>query len=119
MFNGAIEKLLQAILDKITAKPADDADCPVWRAPCRQHRCRWYVMVSGTTPDGQTRDQWDCAMAWMPFMSVENAKQSRFASASADKVANEVRKLHNGVREMNGRNPLPDDPVYGQIAGPQ
>ena len=77
-----------------------NADCPFWRAPCKQHGCRLYIHVQGTNPNtGQPMDEWDCSLKFLPFMMIEVAQQARQAGASTDKVANEVRSLKATVTQ--------------------
>lgn len=90
----------------------DDADCPLWRAPCKEHKCRWYVQVQGHNPNtGVMENRWDCAVAWFPFLMIENSQQQRQTGASADKVANEVKKLRDIVSGQNAD-------IQRRIAGP-
>src|SRR5215831_1463189 len=71
----------------------DDADCPLWRAPCRKDKCRWWVHVTGKHPQTEEYiDRADCAIAWMPVLQVETTQMVRHATASTDKVASEVNR---------------------------
>lgn len=80
----------------------DDADCPLWRAPCKQQKCRWFVQVIGHNPNtGVKENRWDCAIAWLPIMQIETSQQARQAGASSDKVATEVAKFHRSMVQMN------------------
>lgn len=78
------------------------ADCPLWKGPCKQHECRWYVQIMGHNPNtGADVNQWDCAMAWLPLLLIENSQQQRQTGASTDKVATEVKKFHDGMAQQN------------------
>jgi hypothetical protein len=71
----------------------DEADCPLWRAPCRKEKCRWWVHVTGKHPQTEEYiDRANCAIAWMPWLQVETTQMMRHATASTDKVANEIGK---------------------------
>ena len=36
----------------------------------------WYTQVRGTDPQsGQEVDEWNCAVSWMPMMSIEIGKR--------------------------------------------
>jgi hypothetical protein len=77
-------------------------DCPLWRAPCKEHGCRWYVQIQGMNPNtGVDESRWDCAIAWLPFLQIETSQQARQAGASTDKVATEIRKFHDGMAAQN------------------
>lgn len=78
--------------------------CPFWHKPMSQvcHTCPCWVLVRGKDPQStQEVDRWDCAVAWLPMLLIENAQQSRQAGASADKVATEVNKFHRNMAEFN------------------
>lgn len=82
------------------ADPA--ADCPLWQAPCKQHACRWYIQVAGKMPQSEEIvNKFDCAMSWLPALIIENSQQQRQTGASTDKVANEVKKFHDGMAKQN------------------
>ena len=57
--------------------------------------CNEWVNVKGKDPQSdQTIDNWMCAKFASILLGLEQAQQTRQAGASADKVANEVRKHH-------------------------
>lgn len=80
----------------------DDADCPLWQAPCKKEKCRWWKNVIGTNPNtGETINQGDCAIAFLPFLLIENTQQARQAGASSDKVATEINQFHRSMVDLN------------------
>ncbi|RAI34513.1 hypothetical protein [Rhodoplanes serenus] len=69
--------------------------------------CTRWMLIQGTSPNnGQPVNRHDCVDNWTPLLLIEAALQARQSGASADKVANEVRRFHNSMREMNGAPPL-------------
>lgn len=69
--------------------------CPIVRDECWGHGCEFYTHLMGRNPQtGLDEDKWGCAVSWLPILLIENASTVRQASASTDKVANEVRKHH-------------------------
>ena len=83
-------------------KKEEKADCPLWKAPCKEHGCRWFKYIRGTDPNtGQPVDKWDCAIAWLPMLMIEMSLFERQTGASTDKVANEVKKFHDGMAKQN------------------
>ena len=57
----------------------------------KMHRCRWYVCLGGQNPQtGEIIDKWDCAMAWIPIMLVENANTNRGQTAALESFRNEM-----------------------------
>lgn len=58
-----------------------------------EERCRWFVQVIGTNPQtGEHVDKWDCAIAFMPVMQIENSQQTRQAGAAIESFRNEMKK---------------------------
>ena len=80
----------------------DDADCPMWQAPCKKEKCRWWKHIAGENPNtGEQINAGDCAIAFLPFLLIENTQQARQAGASSDKVANEVNAFHRSMVDLN------------------
>lgn len=52
--------------------------------------CRFWVSVMGTDPQtGETVNNGDCAMAWMPVLMIENSKVNRETGAAIESMRNE------------------------------
>lgn len=63
------------------------------------HRCRWYVALAGKDPQSEkVIDDWQCAMYWMPILSVENAQTNRGQTQALESFRNEMVK---GQEEFN------------------
>ena len=71
-------------------------NCPLDKfKPCRQLDCAWYIQLRGTNPNtGQEVDDWGCAMAWMPILTIENSQQQRQTGAAVESFRNEVVKIN-------------------------
>lgn len=71
-------------------------NCPLDKfKPCRQLDCAWYIQLRGTNPNtGQEVDDWGCAMAWMPVLTIENSQQQRQTGAAVESFRNEVVKIN-------------------------
>lgn len=55
------------------------------------HRCMWYIAVQGTDQNtGKEVDDWACAMAWAPMLSIQEANFTRQATANINEVRNEI-----------------------------
>lgn len=54
-------------------------------------RCHWYIALSGKEPQSENvyKDEWRCALAWMPIMLVENAQTNRGQTAALESFRNE------------------------------
>jgi hypothetical protein len=56
--------------------------CPL-AGECMEHGCAWYVLVQGQHPQtGAAVDRWDCAVAWLPLLLIENTKENRAAAVT-------------------------------------
>lgn len=70
---------------------ADGEMCPLIKDKCARHQCAWYTKVSGTNPQsGKQVDDFGCAIAWLPILTIENSNQQRQTASSVDKVANQI-----------------------------
>lgn len=74
-----------------------DKLCPLIQKPCIEHGCKFYIHLLGSDPQnpGGTVDKFDCAIAFLPILLIENANVTRMGNASTDKVANEIRGLRD------------------------
>lgn len=81
---------------------ADSKKCPLVGKKCIEHQCSFYVHLVGLNPQtGQPTDEWNCAVAWLPMLLIENANEVRKSASSTDKVANEVRGLRDVPVQIN------------------
>lgn len=66
------------------------------------HKCPLWTMLRGKNPNtGEEIDQWNCSLASLPMLLVENAMQTRQAAAATESFRNEV------VRRADRRLPAP------------
>lgn len=62
------------------------------------HRCSWYTQLQGINPQtNEPINTWNCSLAWMPILLVENAGTNRGQTAALESFRNAVvlRKLEN------------------------
>jgi hypothetical protein len=53
-------------------------------------KCRFWVSVMGSNPQtGETVNNGDCAIAWMPVLLIENSKVNRETGAAVESMRNE------------------------------
>lgn len=85
-----------------------NADCPFWRAPCKEHGCRFWVQVQGTHPQtGDPVSEWNCAIAFLPLLLINNAQQSRQTGAAVESFRNEMMRQNQQLqRIVAGTAPL-------------
>jgi hypothetical protein len=61
--------------------------------PCKQLDCAWFIELHGTHPNtGEPIKDWGCAMAMMPMMLIENAKQQHSTASAVESFRNEMVK---------------------------
>lgn len=54
-------------------------------------KCRFWVNVMGQHPQtGETINNGDCAMAWVPVLLIENSKVNRETGAAVESFRNEM-----------------------------
>ena len=78
-------------------------NCPLDNfEPCRQFDCAWFMKVSGQQPQHRraNRRMGDAAMAWLPILMIENAKQGRQTGAAVESFSNEM--VSANAREPTG-----------------
>lgn len=63
--------------------------------------CRFWVTVQGKNPQtGETVNNGDCAMAWMPVLLIENSKVNRETGAAVESFRNEMVKANEASQKM-------------------
>ena len=61
-----------------------------------QMRCAWFTCLRGTNPNtGQEIDEWICAVAALPLLQIEVAKETRQGAAATESFRNEMVKANN------------------------
>jgi len=76
------------------------AECPLG-AKCEEvkeengrqvlYRCPWYTKVRGTDMNtGEEKDDWGCAIAWLPALMINTANESRKGVAATEAFRNEM-----------------------------
>jgi hypothetical protein len=65
--------------------------CPLIKGDCVELKCAWFTQMRGTNPNtGKEVDEWNCAVAWLPMLLVENSMQQRHTGAAVESFRNEV-----------------------------
>lgn len=75
--------------------------CPLIKKNCVEHKCAWYMHVIGMDPNtGQSIDHWNCAISWLPTLTIENSQQQRQTGAAVESFRNEVVKANEQNRSL-------------------
>lgn len=63
--------------------------------PCKQLECAWFIKIAGSNPNtGKEVEDWGCAIAWLPILSIENSQQQRQTGAAVESFRNEMIKAN-------------------------
>tara|TARA_R100000388_G_scaffold90091_1_gene71273 strand:- start:1107 stop:1388 length:282 start_codon:yes stop_codon:yes gene_type:complete len=63
--------------------------CPLVNGECRKLECVWFTQIAGSHPQtGEEFDEWGCAVAWMPLLSIENTKRLNEVGAAIESFRN-------------------------------
>ncbi len=72
-----------------------DLKCPLHKKSMEEvcHTCPWWQQVRGKHPQSlEELDRWDCAIALLPLLLIENSQRQMQTAASVDKVATEIKQ---------------------------
>lgn len=74
-----------------------DKHCPLYKKPCIEHKCAWYIQLVGAHPQtGAPLSEWGCSIAWLPVLMIEQSKEVRQSAAAIESFRNE--SVNNAAR---------------------
>jgi hypothetical protein len=69
--------------------------------PCKQLECAWFLQIQGTNPNtGQDINEWGCAIAWLPVLTIENSQQQRQTGSAVESFRNEMVKANEVSQQV-------------------
>ena len=69
--------------------------CPLIKKDCIGLTCAWYTRVQGYDMNsGAQVDSYECAIAWMPMLLIENSGMQRQTGAAVESFRNEMVKAN-------------------------
>jgi len=72
--------------------------CPLLDKECIQFKCAFWTQLRGIHPQsGQEIDEWSCAIAWLPILLIENAKEIKQGAAATESFRNVMLELNKGT----------------------
>ena len=72
--------------------------CPLLDKKCIQFKCVLWTQLRGTHPQtGQEVDEYSCAIAWLPMLLIENAKEVKQGAAATESFRNVMLELNKGT----------------------
>ena len=83
--------------------------CPLVKGECKKLECVWFTQIAGSHPQtGEQFDEWGCAVAWMPLLSIENTKRLNEVGGAIESFRNiTVETLSPVVPVEHQFKPLP------------
>jgi len=73
--------------------------CPLLKKDCIGLQCAWLTRIQGTdTNTGNQVDEYQCAIAWLPMLLVENSGQQRQTGAAVESFRNEMVKSNEAAQ---------------------
>ena len=75
--------------------------CPLIKKDCVGLTCAWYTRVQGYDMNsGSQVDSYECAIAWMPMLLIENSGQQRSTGAAVESFRNEMVKSNEQSQQL-------------------
>ena len=73
-------------------------------------RCTWYTHVRGQNPQtGENDDRWDCAITWLPLLTIESSMTNRGQTHAIESLRNHVasgnKMIQTNLETNNARLP--------------
>jgi hypothetical protein len=68
----------------------------------KEYQCAWWIQIRGKDQTGQDHDQYGCAIAWMPILTLEVAGTNRGQTAAIEEMRNETIKRQTIALEAIG-----------------
>ncbi len=77
-------------------------NCPMNKfEPCKELECAWFLRLQGNNPNtGQQVDDWGCAVAWIPLLTIENSQMQRQTGAAVESFRNEMVKANEVSQQV-------------------
>jgi len=75
--------------------------CPLIKKDCIGLTCAWYTRVQGYDMNsGSQVDSYECAIAWLPMLLIENSGQQRQTGAAVESFRNEMVKSNEQSQQL-------------------
>lgn len=87
--------------------------CPLIKKTCIESQCKFWVHIQGAHPQtGAALDHFDCSVAWLPVLLVEQSRRVIGVSAAVESMRNEVVQRQD---ELNSAVRLPRAPQVPRV----
>lgn len=82
--------------------------CPLIKKDCIQLKCKFFCKIAGYNKNtGKDVEEWNCALAFLPMLLIENAGVSRETGAAVESFRNEMVKDNQQRRTVIEQMMLP------------
>ena len=104
----------------------EDLKCPFLKKSMDQvcHTCPMWTQVRGKHPQSlEEIDRWDCSLALLPLLLIENSQRQMQTAASVDKVASEIVKGNDqqilaAINQLRQQTPYASERQIGNGSAP-
>ena len=75
--------------------------CPLIKKDCVELKCAWFTKVAGYDMNtGKDIEEYQCAIAWLPLLLIENSGQQRQTGAAVESFRNEMVKANESAQQL-------------------
>lgn len=75
--------------------------CPLIKKDCVGLKCAWFTKIVGYDSNtGKEVDEYQCAVAWLPMLLIENSGQQRQTGAAVESFRNEMVKANESSQKI-------------------
>jgi hypothetical protein len=75
--------------------------CPIFKKECIGLDCAWFVKVEGYDMNtGKRVDEWNCTVALIPMLMIENSGMQRQTGAAVESFRNEMVKATEASQQL-------------------
>ena len=65
--------------------------CPLIKKDCIGIKCAFFCQIMGKNPNtGEDVNEWNCSIAFLPMLLIENSQQTRQSGAAIENFRNEM-----------------------------
>jgi hypothetical protein len=90
--------------------------CPLLKKECVKLKCAWFMKIEGYDINtGNRVDEWNCSIAMLPMLLIENSGMQRQTGAAVESFRNEMVKSTEASQQLflamatNRLDQLPND----------
>jgi hypothetical protein len=75
--------------------------CPLIGKDCVQLQCKFFCKIQGQdTNTGKEIEEWNCSIAFLPLLLIENSGQQRQTGAAVESFRNEMVKANETNQQI-------------------